>query len=358
MHSSILCHLLAFGLPVALGAAASDDSKAKKENHAPCTIRSPTSGAFFDLNPIHVVLPDDPKKASKDARNESWSARGYDYGANFTLNFCGPVVENLTNVVGLDEPTWQNVSAFYMLDGKTYSIGQQSSQPVFRGRKLVLNYTDGSPCPDLPVSSLSPRGIIGDDDDDDDRDDKDRKDKDDQDDKKGRKGGSKEPSTHPTRRKNTIISLLCNTDPLAPLNTVSFVASPDSCTYIFEARSSAACGGIEVAKQQLGPSGVFGVIALIAVIVYVVGGCVYQRTVMHQRGWRQLPNYSLWAGIASFVSDMFIILFSSCARFLPGRKGYNRVGNNFNGSSAGRRGRSNSDDENRLIDQLDEEWED
>jgi len=84
--------------------------------------------------------------------------------------------------------------------------------------------------------------------------------------------------------------------------TLSFVASPDSCTYIFEARSSAACGGVETAKQQLGPGGVFGVIVLIAVIVYVVGGCVYQRTVMHQRGWRQLPNYSLWAGIASFFS--------------------------------------------------------
>ncbi|KAI5252347.1 mannose 6-phosphate receptor domain-containing protein [Aureobasidium subglaciale] len=363
MHSSVFYQLLALGLPL-LAAAASDDSKGKKESHVPCTIRSPTSGAFFDLNPIHVVLPEDLKKAAKDARNESWSARGYDYGANFTLNFCGPVVENLTNVVGVDEARWQNVSAFYQLDGKTYSIGQQNSEPVFRGRKLVLNYTDGSPCPDSPVSSLlNARGIIGDDDDDDD-DDKDGKDKDkdkdkDDDDKKGRKGGSKEPSTHLTRRKNTIISLLCNTDPLAALNTVSFVASPDSCTYIFEARSSAACGGIEVAKQQLGPSGVFGVIALIAVIVYVVGGCVYQRTVMHQRGWRQLPNYSLWAGIASFVSDMFVILFSSCARFLPGRKGYNRVGNNFgNGASAGRRGRSNSDDENRLIDQLDEEWED
>ncbi|CAD0021594.1 unnamed protein product [Aureobasidium pullulans] len=313
MQPSILYSLLAFALP-AVVSAASDDSKGKKENHVPCTIRSPTSGAFFDLNPLHVILPDDPKKASKDARNESWSARGYDYGANFTINFCGPVVENLTNVQGVDEARWQN---------------------------LVLNYTDGSPCPEVPTSSLLSRGIVGDDDDDDDKDDK-HKDKDeDGDDKKSRKGGSKEPSSKLARRKNTIISLLCSTDPLAPLNTVSFVASPDSCTYIFEARSSAACGGIEVAKQQLGPSGVFGVIALIAVIVYVVGGCVYQRTVMHQRGWRQLPNYSLWAGIASFVS------------------GYNRVGNNFNnGSSAGRRGRSNSDDENRLIDQLDEEWED
>jgi len=36
---------------------------------------------------------------------------------------------------------------------------------------------------------------------------------------------------------------------------------------------------------------------LIALLVYLVGGCVYQRTVMHQRGWRQLPNYSMWAGI-------------------------------------------------------------
>lgn len=104
----------------------------------------------------------------------------------------------------------------------------------------------------------------------------------------------------PTRRKNTIISLLCASDPLAPAMALSFVASPDSCTYIFEARTPAACGGVEVAQQQLGPAGVFGVIALVAVLVYLVGGCFYQRTVMHQRGWRQLPNYSLWAGIGGF----------------------------------------------------------
>jgi hypothetical protein len=41
---------------------------------------------------------------------------------------------------------------------------------------------------------------------------------------------------------------------------------------------------------------------LIAVMAYLVGGCMYQRTVMHQRGWRQLPNYSMWAGIWSFFS--------------------------------------------------------
>ncbi|KAJ9630413.1 Cation-independent mannose-6-phosphate receptor CI-MPR [Taxawa tesnikishii (nom. ined.)] len=359
MH--LLYYSLSFALPI-LAASPTDDSK---HPHVPCTIRSPSSGAFFDLNTVHVELPPEGKKAPKDARNASWPARGYDYGANFTLNFCGPVVENLEDVVGVEKSRWQNVSAYYELDGKIYSIGQQNSEPVFRGRKLVLNYTDGSPCPSVPASAfshdledLSPRKIIDDDDDDED-DDEDRPKKkpshdDDDDDKKE----TEKPHDSITRRKNTVISLLCNSDPLAPLMTLSFVASPDSCTYFFEARTSAACGGIETAQQQLGPGGVFGVIALIAVLVYLVGGCVYQRTVMHQRGWRQLPNYSLWAGMAGFVKDMFIILTSSCTRFLPGRRGYSRVNTGMMGGSAGRRGRQNSDDENRLIDQLDEEWDD
>jgi len=165
-----------------------------------------------------------------------------------------------------------------------------NSEPFFRGRKLILNYTDGSPCPS-PSSGhdsedLIPRKIIDDDDDDD---------------KGDKKGERKKPTNSGVvRRKNTVISLLCNSDPLAAEMSISFVHSPDECTYMFEARTPAACGGVEVAQQQLGPSGVFGVIALIAVLVYVVGGCVYQRTVMHQRGWRQLPNYSLWAGIGGF----------------------------------------------------------
>ena len=46
--------------------------------------------------------------------------------------------------------------------------------------------------------------------------------------------------------------------------------------------------------------------AMIAAAVYLLGGIAYQRTVMHQRGWKQLPNYSTWAGIGNFlyVSDL------------------------------------------------------
>ena len=147
-------------------------------------------------------------------------------------------------------------------------------------------------------------------------------------------------------------------------------ASEDECTYFFEARSPSACGGVE-AETTLGPGGVFGVIVLIAVLVYLAGGCVYQRTVMHQRGWRQIPNYTMWAGLFEFgkvrprplrcvfgaeclMQDMFVILTSSCARFLPSRRGYSRVSL---GPETNRRGRRN-EDENRLIDNLDEEWDD
>jgi cation-dependent mannose-6-phosphate receptor len=53
---------------------------------------------------------------------------------------------------------------------------------------------------------------------------------------------------------------------------------------------------------------------------------------------------------------MFIILTSSCARFMPSRRGYNRVSL---GHESGRNGRGRgNEDENRLIDNLDEEWDD
>lgn len=142
--------------------------------------------------------------------------------------------------------------------------------PIFRGRKLVLNYTDGSPCDDDGHS-------------------------------REREVSSR--ATKSGRRKSSVFSFLCDRDPTAAKVHVSFIgASPDQCTYFFEARTLAACGGVIAPQQSLGAGSVFGVIAIIAAAVYVLGGIAYQRTVMHQRGWRQLPNYSLWASIFGFVS--------------------------------------------------------
>ena len=89
----------------------------------PCTIVSPTTERFFDLNPIQRMPLKDGEKKAKGDSDGSWHARGYDYGANFTLNFCGPVVEELHDVQDLDKTLWKNVSAFYEIGKKVYAIG-------------------------------------------------------------------------------------------------------------------------------------------------------------------------------------------------------------------------------------------
>ena len=216
-----------------------------------------------------------------------------------------------------------------------------------------MNYTDGSPCGES--SSLIQARKLNDhknktggsdrkDDDDDDDDDKDKK-----------KPSHTPPHTSPSdsRKKSSLISFICDRDSLSPAH-VSFIgASPDECTYFFEARSSAACGGAVAPTASVNAGGVFAVIFFIAVAVYLLGGIAYQRTVMHQRGWRQLPNYALWAGIFSFISDFAQILCGSCMRFMPKRRGYNQLSQN-----GGMRGRGRAAEENGLIDSLDEEWND
>lgn len=173
-----------------------------------------------------------------------------------------------------------------------------------RGRKLVLQYTGGSPCGDHKSSAK--------DDDYDDDDDYDYR-------KRGTKQYSeglststhvheietikKSDSSPKTRQKSATISFLCDRDP-GTTTAVSFVGvDPDECSYFFEARSAYACAHAEPHKPgSVGPGSVFGLILVIAVLVYVLGGVFYNRTVAHARGWRQLPNYSLWAGIGSFFS--------------------------------------------------------
>jgi hypothetical protein len=128
-YMPIMKFLLSTAALVFSAAAATTDKKPLPTK--PCTIKSPLSGAFFDINPLHVELPKDTS-SSKSAPVESWHSRGYDYGANFTLNFCAPVVEELRDVEGVESSLWKNVSAFYVKDRKTYSMGYDESR-LWRG---------------------------------------------------------------------------------------------------------------------------------------------------------------------------------------------------------------------------------
>ena len=309
--SVFFCIALASLSSPLLAASSSDSNSAYGD---PCTIHSSLSGSFYDVRPL--TLKESGTK-TQAATNESYHSKGYDYGANFSVNICGPVVEELDDVFGIPKRQWANVSAFYRdsKDDTLYSLGEANHNLTIRGRKLLLNYTNGSPCPDLdkygdplPYSSstLDVRKLLdgdkirhGDDDDDNDDDDEDRP----------RKGHA----SKYTRRKSTILSFICDTSSaLSTTPRISFIAAPDHCSYIFEVRSRYACAGATPSHEKgtLGPAGVFAMILGIGVLVYLFGGIVYQRNVMHQRGWSQLPNYSLWASIFSFISVSRRLLWS------------------------------------------------
>ena len=158
---------------------------------------------------------------------------------------------------------------------KSLQTRELSTDLTLRGKKLVLQYTNGSPC---ATSKISKRATISDDDDDDDY------------------------YEEVVRYKSTLISFICEKDPTAKQAAPSYVGTdPDECAYFFEVKSQHACGGSEPTKQGVGPGAVFTIIGVIAILVYFLGGVFYQRNVAHARGLRQLPNYSMWAGIGNFI---------------------------------------------------------
>lgn len=313
----------------------------------PCTATS-TVG-FHDLRKDTAVAPPEHgAKPKSGVPTADYLARGWDYPANFTLNICAPVVKPVKDVVGLGgSGAWKNVSAYYELEGKVYSLGQASSALTARGRKVSLQYTGGSPCggdgrtKDKRAPSVHSGAAHHEFDDE-------------QAAEGARRDQLRHSATERERRKSATLAFVCDHDMVGEKAAVSYIgSSPDGCAYFFDVRSSHACAGVEPhPRGSVGPGGLFAIILLIAVMVYVLGGVFYQRTVAHARGWRQLPNYSLWAGIWEFLSDMFVIVTSSCSRCLPGRRGYRTISSSPNSRSR------NREDENRLIDQLDEEWDD
>ena len=121
--------------------AASGSSSDEPKDLKPCTIYNPSNGNAYDLNTIAVHPLENHKKAHKDDRVESWHARGWDYNTNFTLNFCAPVIEDLSidGVEGVRGDAVKNISAFYKAGDKTYSIG--SALPTWAA-PIVIDRTD------------------------------------------------------------------------------------------------------------------------------------------------------------------------------------------------------------------------
>ena len=171
-----------------------------------------------------------------------------------------------------------------------------------RGSQLILRYTGGSPC---ALGGKRKRSLVhegasykhfayGD-----------EKEEVDEGDKFGSGSeavGATVNEEAVTRRKSAIITFRCDRDPATLGAKMSFIEmDEDECTYVLSVLSQHACAKSEPHKPgSVGPASVFAIIFFVAVFVYIAGGVVYQRTVAHARGWRQLPNYSLWAGMGGF----------------------------------------------------------
>ncbi|CAJ0766356.1 21938_t:CDS:2 [Entrophospora sp. SA101] len=97
-------------------------------------------------------------------------------------------------------------------------------------------------------------------------------------------------------KRSSLISFTCD-------QSVNGIGSPtfvdtDDCTYFFEWRTPVACP-TDVTNATMSGLGVFFTIFIIALIVYLIGGIVYNRMVNHASG------------------DMFLSLFVQCSIFKP-----------------------------------------
>jgi hypothetical protein len=95
----------------------------QKEPDPECTVTNPSTGEFFDLRPLIRRESDKFRPNSRLSDNRTdWEINGRDYGHNFTLNICEPVLSDYSDVVGVSDHT--NVSAFYIdSNGRKISIG-------------------------------------------------------------------------------------------------------------------------------------------------------------------------------------------------------------------------------------------
>ncbi|GMF08037.1 unnamed protein product [[Candida] boidinii] len=191
----------------------------------PCTVINPLSNSFFDLRSLGSL--------GQEGKRQAWNAKGFDYGRNFSLGICSTPLKNVNNLTELDFSDINNkteVGGYYTdEEGNKVSIGQISTSPKFRGRKLVLEYLDGSFC-------------------------------------KKTSGGE-------TIRKSTILSFTCDREIMSKAQ-ISYVGSLNDCSYFFEVRTIHACASAKK-EDDLSLIWVFLFIFLAALCVYCFGSVVY-----------------------------------------------------------------------------------
>lgn len=209
------------------------DEKHKEEEKQkeldPCTVLNPLSRGFIDLTSLSSV--------GNEGKALPWVSRGYDSGNNYTIGVCStPFKQNHDKFDELKDGVNSSLVGAYYIDhksGQYISIGEYSTKPQFKGRKLTLTYENGSYCDNL-VDSVTGERV----------------------------------------RKSTILTFTCDREMMAKAH-VLYIGSTNNCNYIFEVRSHHACP-TAAKDNNLAAVWIFLLIVVAAIGVYFSGGLLYR----------------------------------------------------------------------------------
>ncbi|KAI3406377.2 MRL1 [Candida oxycetoniae] len=203
--------------------------EAKETVLDPCTVFHPISKGFIDLSGLSSF--------GNENKPMPWNSRGYDSGKNYTIGICSnPFKKHHDNLNEIqDNVNATNIGAFYVdpVTNKYVSIGEFSTEPKFRGRKLTLTYENGSYC-------------------------------DAQDSKTGNR-----------LRKATILTFTCDRE-MSARAVISYIGNFNDCSYFFEVKSHHACPTAAKANN-LAAVWIFLLIFCAALLVYLSGGLLYRQ---------------------------------------------------------------------------------
>ncbi|KAJ1742768.1 Cation-independent mannose-6-phosphate receptor CI-MPR [Coemansia sp. RSA 1086] len=218
------------------------------------------SGALlYDLRPLKL-------------QNDNYSIDGFDSGYRFELNICN-VLSTETNAVGR-----------WFRDGNSGIFGRLGDTgPQLRGDKLLLEYTNGDACSNVPQLNQT-----------------------------------------------AIISFVCDHS-VNGNGRPAFISDWASCAFMFEWRTPLACSDAvaagneqnmetdvgdeaddsngDIPEEGTSRGAVIFVVVFVVGSIYMLGGFLYNRvlnTSSRLRGLEQLPNYRLWRGI--FLAGKFLAM--------------------------------------------------
>lgn len=218
---------------------AAEQKKAEEEEKEkeldPCTVESPTRG-FIDLRELSAFVT-----SEGETKAQPWQARGYGSKRNYTVGVCSSPFRSLTEGKVSADVNRTDIGAYYVNpDTNEYvSIGNFSTTPKFRGRKLALTYEGGDYCGDLVDNATGER-----------------------------------------LRKSTLMTFVCDREMLAKAS-VTFVGAFNDCNYVFEIRSHHVCP-TALQGNDFAAVWIFFLIVLAALAVYFSGGFLYKKMKVRQ----------------------------------------------------------------------------